>query len=295
MPNKKKLLITGDDNIFVSVLAQFFTEKNFGLDIVKENNLAYLDNAISDNPPDIVLLDINFPNTNAVEILNKILPLRKDGAPRVLVLTKRVELQDIAEEFDIDGFMPKTVPFDVNLLMDQVRRAAEPRDRAKAIILDNPKNAAVQKLKLSLGLYDFKAVSAFDFGNLIVAALKNNPDIIIINYQQKSVVSEKELPEKIRSVVREIRQKKNIVSKRDVIIATYSTVEGEFRWEALAAGADLYVGRLENPDKIVMEIKNFYETLRLKDVEEERIREALKERGFDDEEPPKLEGFSPLR
>ncbi len=70
--------------------------------------------------PDLVILDMNMPKKNGLAFYNEIVTGPHKKLFPVLVLTSRIELEDLFKEIEADGFAPKPVDFED--LLEQIER-----------------------------------------------------------------------------------------------------------------------------------------------------------------------------
>lgn len=67
---QKKILVVDDDSAFLDSIDIFFSEQGFN--VVKLLNPKDIFNILKEEIPDIILLDVFFPEGNGFEILNKL-------------------------------------------------------------------------------------------------------------------------------------------------------------------------------------------------------------------------------
>src|SRR6056297_2848726 len=110
------VLIVDDDAKLVDLLTEYFGENEFlthavmlGADVL---------DAIRDNQPDIVILDIMLPDTNGLEVLKQI---RAKHTIPVIMLTAKGDDTDriVGLELGADDYLPK--PFNPRELLARIR------------------------------------------------------------------------------------------------------------------------------------------------------------------------------
>src|SRR2546430_13364723 len=108
---RRRILIVDDEPLIVEVLTEHF-KKDF--DIETADNGADALGAILRQRPDVVLLDINMPRMNGVEVLKDIKQI--DGSISVIMVTANEQVQLAAEALRSGafGYVPK--PFDFRYL-----------------------------------------------------------------------------------------------------------------------------------------------------------------------------------
>ena len=120
---KKRILIVDDEPLIVEVLSEHFKTD---FDVETAVNGADALGAILRQRPDIVLLDINMPRMNGVEVLKDIKQI--DDSIAVIMVTANEQVHLAAESLRSGafGYVPK--PFDFRYL-----------DHMLATILDKPR------------------------------------------------------------------------------------------------------------------------------------------------------------
>jgi DNA-binding response OmpR family regulator len=114
---------------------------------------------IFDKHPDLVILDINMPKMNGIELYGKLSP--KKGKPfiPIIVLTVREELGALFKDLDVDGFITK--PFDIEDVLEEIegvmgkrynlpeRERAKTSTGAKKILVVDNDEASLDKIAVA--------------------------------------------------------------------------------------------------------------------------------------------------
>jgi CheY-like chemotaxis protein len=125
--NKLSFLLIDDDEIFNFVHRKQIMRFNIEKEIVDYtspfNALAYLKNISLDKLPDVILLDINMPELNGFEFVERIVKERPEieGKLNIFVVTSSLNPTDYqqAKKFDcIKGYYNK--PIDLEKIMNTV-------------------------------------------------------------------------------------------------------------------------------------------------------------------------------
>jgi DNA-binding response OmpR family regulator len=120
-----KILIVEDDLVTIENIREAI--KNDDYLICSEENGFQAVKRIGKEIFDIIILDINLPGLNGFEITKeiKVYP-EKYGMPKILMLTEKVEINDVVHGFEIgaDDYLKK--PFNPVELMYRVRKMSEP-------------------------------------------------------------------------------------------------------------------------------------------------------------------------
>jgi len=120
---RRRVLIVDDEPLIVEVLTEHF-KKDF--DIETAVNGADALGAILRQRPDVVLLDINMPRMNGVEVLKDIKQIDESIAVIMVTANEQVQLAAEALRSGAFGYVPK--PFDFRYL-----------DHMLAAIFDRPR------------------------------------------------------------------------------------------------------------------------------------------------------------
>ncbi|MBN2271347.1 MAG: response regulator [Sedimentisphaerales bacterium] len=116
MHNDKPILLVEDDNIDAMTVQRAMKELNVANDLVRTSNgeeaLDYLTNS-SKEKPCLVLLDLNMPKMNGLELLKIVKADHELAAIPIIVLTTSGEQCDIIEsfKFSVAGYMIKSVDY----------------------------------------------------------------------------------------------------------------------------------------------------------------------------------------
>jgi len=119
------VLIVDDDAKLIDLLTEYFGENEFRTHAVMLG--AETLDAIRDNQPDIVILDIMLPDTNGLEVLKQI---RAKHTIPVIMLTAKGDDTDriVGLELGADDYLPK--PFNPRELLARIRAILRRQDRA---------------------------------------------------------------------------------------------------------------------------------------------------------------------
>jgi DNA-binding NtrC family response regulator len=122
---RRRVLIVDDEPLILEVLSEHFKAE---FDVETAPNGADALGAILRQRPDVVLLDINMPRMNGVEVLKDIKQIDDSIAVIMVTANEQVALAAEALRAGAFGYVPK--PFDFRYL-----------DHMVATILDKPKNS----------------------------------------------------------------------------------------------------------------------------------------------------------
>ncbi|MCG8550477.1 MAG: response regulator [Desulfobacterales bacterium] len=118
------VLIVDDDAKLIDLLTEYFGENEFIAHAVMLGADAL--DAVRDNQPDIVILDIMLPDTNGLEVLKQI---RAKHTIPVIMLTAKGDDTDriVGLELGADDYLPK--PFNPRELLARIRAILRRQDR----------------------------------------------------------------------------------------------------------------------------------------------------------------------
>ena len=119
------VLIVDDDARLIDLLTEYFGENEFLTHAVMVGAAAL--DAIRDNQPDIIILDIMLPDTNGLEVLKQI---RAKHTVPIIMLTAKGDDTDriVGLELGADDYLPK--PFNPRELLARIRAILRRQDRA---------------------------------------------------------------------------------------------------------------------------------------------------------------------
>lgn len=115
-PSQKRILIVDDEPAIQMLYNEEFTEAGYAVESAYngETGLA----AFLANPPDLVILDINMPGLNGIEVLRRMKEARP-GTPIILNSAYQQFKQDLGA-WASDAYIVKS--YDTDELKDTVRR-----------------------------------------------------------------------------------------------------------------------------------------------------------------------------
>ena len=114
----KTILIVDDTPENIDVLNGLLT--NFKRKIATNGERA-LKLALTDNPPDLILLDIMMPEMDGYEVCRKLRADKRTVDIPVIFLTAKTAKEDVVKGFEAGGQDYVTKPFDVHELMERVK------------------------------------------------------------------------------------------------------------------------------------------------------------------------------
>jgi len=146
MADKKKILIVDDEKFVTDTLEGFFRRKGYEIFKAEDGHTSL--SVITNEKPDLVLLDIKLPNVDGIEIL-KLLRQYYSKVKVIVMTAYSVEYKKIAESIGYDEFFVKPILVDELLVkVEELLSDDKPRiesadakqeilDKASAVIPDN--------------------------------------------------------------------------------------------------------------------------------------------------------------
>lgn len=116
----RRVLIVEDEKNIVESLTFLLKRAGFAIDAVMDGTAAL--QRIGDDPPDVVILDVNLPGTDGFDILRAVRSAPGTRDLPVVMLTARMQQQDrrMAEDIGATEFIAK--PFSNAHVVDTVKR-----------------------------------------------------------------------------------------------------------------------------------------------------------------------------
>ncbi|HAT71711.1 MAG TPA: hypothetical protein DCS63_02715 [Elusimicrobia bacterium] len=121
-----KILVADDNEQITESLSKLL--KDYDVTLAHDGKSA-LDIAASWKP-DLVLLDVAMPVMSGIEVLGKLMAMPR--RPLVIMLTGDESVETVSKAMGIGVFSYITKPLDADLLLDQVRKAAEFLNKSSA-------------------------------------------------------------------------------------------------------------------------------------------------------------------
>ena len=147
----EKILIIEDDKTIREELSILLTNNNYDVSSIEE--FLDIEKSIKDINPDLILLDINLPNTDGFEVIKKI---KKVTLKPVIFVTSRNTLEDEIKSLNSGGYDFITKPYNKELLLLKIRKCLDevnPKNHKELIV-----NGVVLDLHLSKIKYQDKEI-----------------------------------------------------------------------------------------------------------------------------------------
>ena len=147
----EKILIIEDDKTIREELSILLTNNNY--DVSSIEDFLNIEKYLKEINLDLILLDINLPNTNGYEVIKKI---KKVTLKPVIFVTSRNTLEDEIKSLNSGGYDFITKPYNKELLLLKIRKCLDevnPKNHKELIV-----NGVVLDLHLSKIKYQDKEI-----------------------------------------------------------------------------------------------------------------------------------------
>ena len=134
---KRRVLVVDDERAYLTIVSMTLSEEGYDINVAKNGETA-LKICRSDNPPDVVLLDINMPEMDGYEVCSA---LKADAATRdipVIFLTARNEEGDEERGIELGAVDYLVKPFSVPLLKARVATHSQRPQAVAASAISGP-------------------------------------------------------------------------------------------------------------------------------------------------------------
>ncbi len=119
MSKKGTILIVDDNPENIRVLGTILLAQNYHVVVAQDGEQAI--NALNENKPDLILLDIMMPNMDGFEACKRIKEKPEFEAVSIIFLTAKTEDNEIIKGFELGAADYITKPFNKNILLARVK------------------------------------------------------------------------------------------------------------------------------------------------------------------------------
>ena len=147
----EKILIIEDDKVIREELSILLTNNNYA--VSNTTDFLNIEKVIENIKPDLILLDINLPNTSGYEVIKTI---KKVTSKPVIFVTSRNTIEDELKSLKSGGYDFITKPYNKELLLLKIRRCLDevtPKNHKDLVV-----NGVVLDLHLSKLKYQDKEI-----------------------------------------------------------------------------------------------------------------------------------------
>jgi EAL domain-containing protein (putative c-di-GMP-specific phosphodiesterase class I)/FixJ family two-component response regulator len=149
-----RILLLDDEPFMLKLLAQMLSRLGVGPVATCDNGLAALEAVAGDNPPDLILLDLNMPDMDGIEFIRKLVQHEYEGDlvlvsgedERVLQTAERLVR---AHQITVLGHLNKPVSMSsLSLMVDKWSAPRPPRHAVKKTYAEHELRAAIENGEL---------------------------------------------------------------------------------------------------------------------------------------------------
>lgn len=127
MPSK--VLLVDDERDFVQTLSRRLQMRDLGSAAVYDGEKAL--NLLSEEEPDVMVLDLRMPGINGMEVLRRVKKERPET--EVIILTGHGSKNDEKQALELGAFAYLNKPVDINVLVEKMKEAQKKVNAARAI------------------------------------------------------------------------------------------------------------------------------------------------------------------
>lgn len=240
----KKILIIDDEISFVELVESILVRKGYEVSCAFDGKEGL--KKLKDYMPDLLILDINMPKMNGIELYSKICKSysRTTITPfPVLVVTAREELRSFFEDIEADGFLSK--PFEVQDLLNKVEKLLNPFKSSAIYLLAIASHSRVKEIVNVFEKEKLLVKVLEDFESLKNEADLKKPHFIVMEFVQKDISGER--------CIQQIRQLPNL-KEVPLLVFSHSGFKG-LKEKALQAGATEFIEDTSDPNQFFWAIR----------------------------------------
>jgi len=214
---RRTIALVDDDRNILTTLSIALQGEGFATRVYSDGEAAL--KALTENPPDLAVLDIKMPRMDGMELLQR---LRQRSAMPIVFLTSKDEEVDelMGLRLGADDYITK--PFSQRLLLERIRALLRRKEAARAeasgqpaggvivrgdLVLDETKHTCVWKgTDIQLTVTEFLLVKALA---LRPGMVKNRDQLIDAAYGENIYVDDRTIDSHVKRVRKKFRQADN--------------------------------------------------------------------------------------
>lgn len=208
----KKIIIVEDDKILYKELKSLFENQNYEVSSITSFKNAHKEIEMAN--PDLVVLDINLPDTNGFVICKY---LKENTAIPVLMLTGRDTLEDEIESLNLGADEYLTKPCNPARLIARAKKLMKIYEKLRDVILVGDIALDISSYKLSYK--DDYIVFPMTEGEILRKLMEEYPNPVSKDELLEEIWSSKYIDENILQVnLTRIRKKLKAIGLKDIIV-----------------------------------------------------------------------------
>ena len=200
-----RILVVEDDAKIAAILVDYLQQAGFTAEVERDGGRAVA--RVRENPPDCMLLDLNLPGLEGIEVCKQI---RDFSVVPIAMITARVDeidrllgLELGADDYICKPFSPREVVARVKALLRRVQPVATPATAAQCgLTLDTERlQARIDGVSLALTPVEFRLLEALHKANGRVLSRDQLIESVHADYRE---VSDRSIDSHIRNVRRKL-------------------------------------------------------------------------------------------
>ncbi len=127
MPNKKnaetkqkKILIIEDDSISIELIEYFLKNENYSVSVAQDGEIGL--RKITEDKPDLILLDIMLPGMNGIQVLEKVKEDKQLSQIPIIIISSLSQDEDILKGLEKGAMDYLSKPFSPQILIAKVKK-----------------------------------------------------------------------------------------------------------------------------------------------------------------------------
>ena len=240
-----KLLIVDDEKGLCNYLKDFFSSR--GHKVFTATNAKDALSLVEKESPELVLLDVNMPEMNGLEVLRLI----KKNSPQIKIIMVTVsddeDTKEKAKLFGADEFVRK--PFTTDYLQDvvilKVNEITETKEPARILIVDDEEGIRASLREFLTKRFECEITEADDGEKALSFLRKDKFDLVFLDIKMPGI-----------SGIEVIKEKKKLDYKPAIWVITRFDSE-EVAHKVIEQGADEYIPKPLSLRALDGKIRNF--------------------------------------
>jgi len=240
---KLKILLVDDEKEFVESLSERLGLRDLKVDIAYDGEQAL--EAVKEEEPDFMVLDLSMPGINGMEVLRRI--KKKYPDVQVVILTGHGSERDEAEAKRLGAAAYLEKPVDIEPLVGTLHKVQ--RKKLKVLLVDDEKEF-VESLSERLELRNLDPKIAYDGEQALQAVKEGAPDFMVLDLRMPGIDG-----------IEVLRRVKKTHPDVQVVILTGHGTDREVKM-AEKLGAAAYLEKPIDIDKLVSLLNRAWEKLK---------------------------------
>lgn len=117
---KKKILIIEDDRISIEILEYFLENEDYSVSVAQDGEIGL--RKITENKPDLILLDIMLPGMDGIQLLEKVKEDTQLSQIPIIIISSLSQDEDILRGLEKGAMDYLSKPFSPQILIAKVKK-----------------------------------------------------------------------------------------------------------------------------------------------------------------------------